>query len=188
MISFPGNLPALLIGRHHLTGYDTGWITAALERAATEAGREDFPFIADIHAGIRHYLEHRCPLAALPVEQLFDRIRGMLVRIGCPAIAATLRPAAPPMTLSLAASAKEAGNGYELLFFRLLREDLQQFAKCGVETVRIRELKNCALILQGKKKSTASCQRLEADIIGFLRQCEPGEPAVQLVEDDGFRG
>ena len=48
----------------------------------------------------------------------------MLRRIGCDAIADNLLPLAPPISLSVARAAREAGNGFELVFFQILQEEI----------------------------------------------------------------
>ena len=96
MISIIGNRPALQIGRYQVIDYDTEWLDDALRRAARAADHEDFPFVADIRSGIVKYLETKCPLKLLPLEDLFERMRKMLVKIGCERIAEKLEPLAPP--------------------------------------------------------------------------------------------
>ena len=71
MISLIGNRPALQIGRYQVIDYDTAWLDLALQRAATAAEQEDFPFVADIRSGIVQYLETKCPLKLLQLGELF---------------------------------------------------------------------------------------------------------------------
>ena len=87
MISLIGNRPALQIGRYQVIDYDTAWLDDALRRAATAADHADFPFVDDIRSGIEKYLETKCPLKLLHLEDLYDRMRRMLVKIGCEKIA-----------------------------------------------------------------------------------------------------
>jgi hypothetical protein len=129
VISLIGNRPAIQIGRHQVIDYDTAWLDSALRRAARAAEHEDFPFVADIRSGIVKYLETKCPLKLLPLDELYDRMRKMLVKIGCERIAEKLEPLAPPVTVSLVRAAMEAGNGFELAFFEMLRTELA--ATCG---------------------------------------------------------
>ena len=82
MISLIGNRPALQIGRHQVIDYDTACLSDALRRAAQAAEREDFPFVEDIRSGIVQYLETKCPLRLLPIADLFERMRKMLLKIG----------------------------------------------------------------------------------------------------------
>ena len=97
MICIAGKLPVLQVGRHQVCGYQTDWIRVGLEKAASRAGREAFPFLDDIYDSIVHYLEHKCSLRLMPVEKLNERIYYMLKRIGCEHIARALPPMAPPI-------------------------------------------------------------------------------------------
>ena len=149
MICLVGKLPVLKVGRHHVSSYDTAWIDVALQRAAHSCDRADFPFIDDIRDGILHYLEHKCPWRVLPLEDLFERMKRMLRRIGCDAIADNLKPLAPPITLSIARAAREAGNGFELAFYRKLQEEIDDLHARGAEEFHFTELRESARILLG---------------------------------------
>ena len=98
MICLVGKLPVLKVGRHQVSSYDTAWIDVALQRAAHSCDRADFPFIDDIRDGILHYLEHKCPWRVLPLEDLFERMKRMLRRIGCDAIAVSYTHLTLPTT------------------------------------------------------------------------------------------
>lgn len=169
VISFIGNRPALQIGRHQVIDYDTSWLETALARAARAAECEDFPFVADIRSGIVEYLETRCPLRLLHLEDLYDRMRRMLVKIGCAHIADKLEPLAPPVTLSLAQAARQAGNGFELAFFERLREELRELRRAGAEEIRFTGIRESVLILRGAGKWNAHCDRLLGETEAFLR-------------------
>ena len=174
MICLSGNLPVLQIGNHQVVGYDTAWIDEALERAAAMSDRQDFPFIDDIRDGILHYLEHRCSLRLLPIEDLYARMRSMLVRLGCHAIAKNLKILSPPVTVSLVRSAHRAGNGFELVFFSQLSEEIEQLQKNGVESIRFCDIEESAKILRGCKSKTKACSQLVSEIVDFLEQYRVG--------------
>jgi len=173
MICLAGNLPALQVGNQQVAGYDASWIDEALARAAVACNRQDFPFINDIRDGILHYLENRCPLRVFALEDLFERMRVMLRKIGCHAIADHLTPLAPPVTVSLTGPARDAGNGYELAFFQLLSEEIDLLKLSGVESIRFCHLEECVTLLtsdkRSRKKRLASAQ-LGAEIQAFLRR------------------
>ena len=82
MICIVGNRPVLQIGRHQITGYDTQWLHDTILRGAEAAERADFPFVDDLMEGILHYLDHKCPLRVITIEELHARVRRMLERIG----------------------------------------------------------------------------------------------------------
>lgn len=169
MICFISNRPALQIGRYQVIDYGTSWLDDALRRAAQAAEHEDFPFVDDIRSGIVKYLETRCPLKLLQIGDLFDRMRRMLIQIGCERIAQKLEPLAPPVTVSLVHSAMAAGNGFELAFFETLRAELTDLRALGAEEIRFTGLRESALILGGATKWNKHCQTLLAEIEAFLR-------------------
>jgi len=173
MICPAGNLPALQVANQQVAGYDASWIDEALARAAVASNRQDFPFIDEIRDGILHYLENRCPLRVFSLEDLFERMRVMLRKIGCHAIADHLTPLAPPVTVSLVGAAREAGNGYELLFFRLLSEEIDALKLAGAESIRFCHLDECIKLLMSEKRSPRrrlAGEQLGAEIQAFLKR------------------
>ena len=175
MISLIGNRPALQIGRHQVLEYDSAWLDAALQRAAIAADHTDFPFIEEIRGGVFQYLETKCPLRLLLLEDLFDRVRKMLIKIGCQPIADKLRPLAPPITFSLIETATEAGNGFELAFYETLRLELEQLRNAGAEQIRFTGLRESVLILRSTAKWDKRCEAVLKDIEAFLKtwDCVP---------------
>ena len=168
MICLVGNLPVLQVSHYQVVGYSTEWIDEALHRAADQCNRDDFPFIDEIRDGVLHYLEHRCPLRVLPLEDLYQRMESMLFKIGCEAIAKKLRPLAPPVTVSLSRFARESGNGFELVFFCRLTEDLNDLAACGAESITFSDIRESAMILRGEKTFNNKCAKLALEIIDFI--------------------
>ena len=176
MISLIGNRPAIQIGRHQVIDYDTAWLDDALERAARAADHEDFPFVADIRSGIVKYLETRCPLKLLQLDDLYDRMRKMLVKIGCERIAEKLEPLAPPVTVSLVRAAMEAGNGFELAFFQSLRTELAALRDAGAEEIRFSGIRESIMILRGADKWNKECAALLSEVESFLRSWDTDHP------------
>ena len=172
MISLIGNRPALQIGHLQVIDYDTAWLDAALKRAAQAANQEDFPFLEDIRNGVIQYLETKCPLKLLEIDALFERVRKMLVMVGCEGIAAKLEPVAPPVTVSLVSAAMEAGNGFELAFFEKLRGELTALRDAGAEVIRFTGLRESSLILRGSDKWNKRCEALLTEIESFLKGWE----------------
>jgi hypothetical protein len=138
-----------------------------VERAA-RAAEVEFPFVADIRSGVVRYLETRCPLKLMPIGDLYDRMRKMLVKIGCERIADHLQPLAPPVTVSLLQAAREAGCGFELGFFEALRSELSALREAGVEDIRFTGLREAILELSGALAWNAPCDQLLREIEAFL--------------------
>lgn len=168
MICIVGNRPVLQVGRQQVTGYDTTWLREAIMRGAEAAEREDFPFIDDLMEGILHYLEHKCSLRVLTIEDLHARVRRMLERIGCDAIAQTLPLLAPPVTISLERAAREAGNGFELAFFNNIHDEIEDLKIHGVEELRFIGTRDCVKLLRGAANWNSPCEKLHQEIVTFL--------------------
>lgn len=177
MISFIGNRPALQIGRHQVIDYDVGWIDDALRQAAEAADHQDFPFISEISEGIVQYLETKCPLKLMHLDELYERLRKMLVKIGCEPIAEKLEQLAPPVSVSLVRAAMEAGNGFELAFFETLRVELASLRGVGAVEVRFTGLRASVLILRGVEQWNKSCDALFQEIQAFISAWERDQPA-----------
>lgn len=168
MISFVRNLPVLQVGSHHVTGYDTLWIRQALSQAAKRAGREQFPFLDEVYEGVVDYLECKCPLRLLKLEDLYLRIEHMLKKIGFEAIAQALNPLAPPITLSLEQAAIKADQGFELAFYNELKKELSQLKQAGVQDVYFSEIRKSVCLLLQTTTWNDSCQKLEEELLHFL--------------------
>ena len=168
MICIVGNRPVIQVGRQQVTGYGTQWLREAILRGAEAAERDDFPFVEDLLEGILHYLETKCPLRVLTIEELHTRVRRMLERIGCEAIAQTLPLVAPPVTLSLSRAAKEAGNGFELAFFNQIHDEIEDLRMHGVEELRFTDTRDCVKLLRGASNWNQPCEKLHQEILTFL--------------------
>ena len=175
----------LKIGRHHVAHYGTDWLSDALRRAAHAAEHDDFPFIDEIRDGVFHYLETKCPLRLLPVTDLVNRVRRMLMEIGCKPIAERLEPFAPPVTISLVESAREAGNAFELAFFENLRAEIRGLRDEGAGEIRFTGIREAVLHLAGAPKWNPRCETLLADLRDFLaRQQACGDSRAVVLTID----
>jgi hypothetical protein len=169
VISFIGNRPAIQIGRHQVFDYDTAWLDDALLRAAKAADLSDFPFVTEIRSGVFQYLEEACKLRLLHLHELFEKVRKMLVKIGCEHIAEHLQPVAPPLTISLVHAAMEAGTGYELAFFEKLRAELDELRGHGAGEIRFTGIRESVLILRSAKKWDKRCDAIQREVEAFLK-------------------
>lgn len=181
MICIAGNLPVLQIGRYQVTGYSTQWIRHAIDQAAHRACLDDFAFTDDIYEGILHYLENKCSLRLLKIEDLYKRVSHMLSRIGYATIANALEPIAPPVTISLERAALDAGSGFELAFFNCLQCELSELKQTGATDVYFSHVEECVQILRQTKSWDHSCDELSADILDWLQK------VGTRPERDGYR-
>jgi hypothetical protein len=170
MICLIGKRPVLQVGNHQIIGYDVDWIETALDRASVAADRADFPFIGDIRDGVIHYLEEKCPLRLLPIEDLYARMQRMLERIGCTAIAEHLKLLTPPVTLSLASTARNLSSEFELGFFQTLRSEVDNLHHLGTEEVHFTGIEEATRLLVGSSTWNKDCEAFKGEILTFLEK------------------
>lgn len=170
MICIAGNMPVIQVGDYQVTNYDTHWIHRAIQAAADRVQHSDFAFVDDIYEGIIYYLENQCSLRLLQLEDLYQRIRYMLKRIGCETVANALRIEAPPVTISLEKAAIDAGNGFELAFYQILQEEMRQLKKLGAKEVFFGHIQESILVLRQTKEWCDGCQQLENDIMLWFKK------------------
>jgi hypothetical protein len=96
-------------------------------------------------------------------------VRSVLQAIGYGEVSIHYEALNPPFELSLAEIAREAGAGFELGFFQLLRERLQPALSDRASNVHISGLQNCVRLLQSAKTWSRSCSQLRNEIVDFLR-------------------
>jgi len=169
MICIAGNMPVLQIGEYQVTNYDTYWIRKAIENAAHRADQSHYLFVDEVYDGIVHYLENKCSLRLLPIEELFTRIEYTLKRIGCETIANALRVECPAITISLQRAASDAGSGYELAFYSILFEEMKSLKELGANDIFFNHIRESVLILKQTTEWNDECDQLEQDILLWLK-------------------
>ena len=169
MICLPSQLPLLRFGNFEVVQYDARWLEDSIMAAAERAGHADWWIASDIAKGIIEYLRQRYPANTITVDELYEKISRALGVLGWEDVAAELQVGPPPLRISLAEIAKEAGDGFELAFFRLLRERLAETCVTGAQQVQCYGLKPGVKILQRARRWGDRCQRLAEEIAEFLR-------------------
>ena len=101
--------------------------------------------------------------------ELCEMVRSALQAIGYAEIALRLEVVAPPFELSLRDLAEEAGPGYELAFFQLLKERIQPAFCDRASSLDIHGLQSCVRHLQSVKTWSRECSQLRNEIVNFVR-------------------
>jgi len=89
--------------------------------------------------------------------------------IGYSDVARHFRTMPPPVRISLVEIAREAGEGYELLFFELLRSRLRGIIFSEARQVEICDLHRCVKLLRSAKNWRRDCSGLRGEIVSFVR-------------------
>lgn len=165
MIAFKNNRPLLQTGHCVISDYDREWLSNILQEAAEQAGTT-LPLKDEIAQGILLYLEQNCPLHAVPLDYLFDRMRRLLEQIGLPLIAANLRKQTPPVDIELDTLAEEAP--LPLFFYTELRRRMEGLRRIGLNTYHFSGKKECSLALGDRRRTCPTQQRALNELNAFL--------------------
>ncbi len=169
MIGFKNNRPLLKSGDCFIAEYGEQWLGDALENAARAAGTT-LPFKDDLIAAIRYYLEHERDLSAMPVEQLFARIRLMLHEVGLSHLADALQEARPHVPVSVAEIART--EPFWLFFHGELRRRLGDLREQGITRYHFTEKRECVLTLQGSQRWNNTSRAMLKDLNFILSRYE----------------
>ena len=165
MIAFKNKRPLLQTGHCVISDYDTGWLEDVLQQAANAAG-VSLPFRSEIARAILIYLEEKCPLHAVPLDYLFQRIAGMLRQAGLPRIADHLRVQTPPVIIDLHQIATQ--SPLPLFFYQELEQQLDHLRRLGLTTYEFAGAESCSKLLGDRQRACPTQRRMLDELNAFI--------------------
>ncbi len=72
--------------------------------------------------------------------------------------------------------ARESADSLELFFFPRLRDELRAQLRQSPRVLRFRGLRGCVKQLAGAQRWSARCEKMQEQIVGYLRGCLTAEP------------
>jgi hypothetical protein len=169
MIALRDGLPLIALPDGRNTSFDKRWVTASLQKAAEQAGYHRWWLAEHIAESVAVYLKRDYEENCVPVISLQAAVLDVLENLGFSDVAGYFRLPDPPLNLSLVDLVREAGDGYELAFFSLLRDRLQSVASSHVARLEIRDLSAC-LQAFGRRSKRNRREVLREEIVSFIRQ------------------
>ena len=169
MIAFKNKRPLLQTGHCVISDYDAGWLEDVLQQAADAAG-VNLPFRGEIAKAILLYLEEKCPLHAVPLDYLFQRIANMLRQAGLPLVADHLRLQTPPVIVNLQEIAEK--SPLPLFFYSELEQHLAQLRRLGLTTYEFAGIEACSKMLGDRRRACPTQRRMLDELNAFLEQHE----------------
>ena len=136
-------------------------------------------------ASVFHYFKIELAREAVTVGEFSMALEKVLGHLGY-----TLHASSPgnhPGEISdtdLARLVREFGDSLELFFFPRLRAELRIQLRQSPRVVRFRGLRGCVKQITGARRWSNRCERLEDQIISYLRECltaETTQPDCALV-------
>ena len=169
MIALRNHLPLLHQGGGSYPAIRRDWLCFSLQRAAEKSGYDRWWPAEHIASSVICYLETTYQNNVITTNHLGDLVLSVLQAIGYAEVALHFQTLDLPFELSLIDLAQEAGAGYELSFFRLLKERLQPALSNQASNLDFYGLKPCVRHLQSAKRWSRGCSELRNEIVEFLR-------------------
>lgn len=169
MIAFRTNLPLVRFDDGRVINFDRQWLVRAVADAATRAGYQKWWLADHVTESVASYLKNDFHENIVGVDNLCDAVETVLKVIGYSDVATCFESPAPPVRLSLMTLARQAGTGYELAFFNLLRRTLRELLSDRPGRMELTDLQLCVKELRCAKVWRLDCSHLLAEIVRFVQ-------------------
>lgn len=136
-------------------------------------------------ASVFHYFKVELSRDSVTVGEFAQALERVLQQFGLTLRASTDAPVAPGIVeADLQLIARESGDNLELFFFPKLRNELRTQLRYSPRVLRFRGLRNCVKQLAGARRWSHRCEKLQDQIVEYLRECfnaESEQKACALV-------
>ena len=170
MIALRDDLPLVQYAGGEVEAFRRDWLLRSLAIAARRAGYERWWLAEHVVESITCFLRLNCRGIVVPLAKLENVVRSALQAIGYSEVATRFVPEPPIAQIDLPAIAAQAGNGYELTFFRLLAEEIDDVLRSQRTFIEMSGLSHCVKALRAKKVWCKSCATLREEIVMFTRR------------------
>lgn len=170
MIAFRDNLPMVRFADGQVMPFEQAWLVGSLSRAAETAGYKKWWLAPHVMESVSNYLERDFEESVVPVSRLEKAVQSVLQVIGYSDIAGHFHAAPPPARISLSELARDAGHGYELVFFDLLRARVREALGAKVQRLEICDAHSGVKLLRSAKTWRRDCSGLLDEIVSFVRE------------------
>jgi hypothetical protein len=160
------------------------WVT--LELMGEGAALVDPEIVRHASAAVLHYFKHELQRQYVSVSEFAIALEKVLRGFGLSVYADFDADApAPPKENRIVESnlhqlaSSASAEGFELLFFPQLRQELHRQMQQSPQVIRFRGLRDCVKHLAGTERWNGQCQNLNDQIVDFLRSCWQTESSSQ---------
>ena len=153
----------------------------AVELMGDSAKQMDAGVLHNVAAGVLHYFRDEVGKEAVSVAEFSQALARVLRGFGFDVTVdgaeyvdeETNAPPGPAMTseTDLHALAAESGEAFELSFFPRLRTEMHRHLVGNPDLLRFTGLRSCVKQLAGARRWCGRCQRLNDQIVEYLRTC-----------------
>lgn len=168
MIAFLDDHPLVRFPDGRTFAFERRWLEGCLEAAAVRAGYEQWWLSGHVTESVSAFLKNDFEETVLNVDGLERAVKTVLESIGYGDVAEHYKTLPPPVRLSLLDTARKAGEGFELLFFEILRQQLEEALESGSRCIECDGLHDCVKFLRRAKVWRRDCTGLRLEIVEFI--------------------
>jgi hypothetical protein len=148
-----------------------------IEIAGNSEGLIDAEMLRHAAASVFHYFKAELARETVTVGEFALALEKVLRNLGLTLYA----DEPPPLTrqileADLGLLARESADNLELFFFPKLRHELRTQLRQSPRVLRFRGLRGCAKQLAGAQRWSARCEKMQEQIVEYLRGCLTAEP------------
>ena len=183
MIALRNNLPLVCFPDGQMFPFERNWLASSLARAAESAGYKKWWLAPHVLESVTTYFEQDFSENTVTIQGLEKAVQSVLQVIGYADVAGCFRATLPPARISLEELARDAGHGYELAFFDLLRARMREAIEAKAERLEICDAHTGVKMLRSAKIWRRDCTGLLDEIVTFVRSeivANRGELQLQL--------
>jgi hypothetical protein len=125
-------------------------------------------------ASVFHYFKNDLERETVTVGEFANALERVLRNLGLTLFTGKREPEILESDLSLLA--RESGVSLELFFFPRLRDELRFQLKQSPRLLRFHGLRGCVKRLTHARRWSERCEKLQEQIVEYLRQCLSAEP------------
>ena len=123
-------------------------------------------------AAVLHYFKTELGRTSISIDEFAQALEKALNGFGLSVASAHIERREPRIAeADLRLLACESGEGFELVFFPRLREEVRRNLAFGLQVLCFRGLRGCVKQLNGTRRWSMRCQTLNDQIVEYLRNC-----------------
>jgi hypothetical protein len=148
-----------------------------IEIAGNSEGLIDAEMLRHASASVFHYFKCEMERETVTVGEFAHALEKVLRGFGL-TLYADEPPPLPASVLEtdLRSFARESADSLELFFFPRLRDQLRHQLRQSPQVLRFRGLRGCVKQLAGARRWSARCEKMQDQIVEYLRGCLTAEP------------
>jgi hypothetical protein len=148
-----------------------------IEIAGNSEGLIDPEMLRHAAASVFHYFKSELARQTVTVGEFAFALEKVLRNLGLTLYADEPAPLTRQiLEADLGLLARESADNLELFFFPKLRDELRTQLRQSPRVLRFRGLRGCAKRLAGAQRWSLRCEKMQEQIVAYLRGCLTAEP------------